>query len=623
MKVDREAGNRRAKEFIARAMEAGSFSFDVEHNPKVGPHDKDFKLHGIGFSTEGLTFYETESDRYVYIMGMLFPTDIETIAYNAKYDIMCVKAADLVDDYPNNLVDPMVGINLLDDNRHYNQLSLEKVVEDYWGETRSSFKEASARGLDSDEFMTYACNDARDEYNLWKLVKPRLEEENLWPVFSKILMPVSKVFADIEHVGIGWDLHGARKLLRGYQKIRDALEKEIYEKIGKLNLDSPKQLAERLFNELGYSPAGLEMTPKGDRYSVDAKAMDKLAAKYPVCEKIKYYRTANKMIGTYVEPITRKSLADPKGRVHPTYWIVSTTGRTRSEKPNFQNIPAFLTRSKYFKHLDIRSNVVPQKGRKLIVADLSQIELRLVAHITQDSLFLRAYRDWKCHICGAAGSSDTDLLVKCPDCGAEENEKEGFWHGLDLHQITADNIPVLAGDRQLGKICNFALVYCATPNRMHYEHPSVSVNKWRDIIEQFFDTYTKVRHWHLRMERCLWDTGLCVDIFGRRRRIPMQIVRRNPKHALNMLVNFSPQASACAMLELAMVKLREYFIKSEDWLKTIWPTNMVHDEIVFEVTNDKVDEFAAIIRSFLETPVKLHVPVRADIKVCENWGQAK
>ena len=606
--------------FVDTARAEGMFAWDIEHNPDIGPHAENFELYGISFAAGDISFYERDIDKAFGYLDVLFPEEIDAIAWNGKYDIKCIHAAGFTK-YPKRFVDPMVGRNLLDDNLSPHELGLKPSTLDVFGHKMASFQDSISAGPDSEQFATYAIEDAVWELRHWKKMKPELEEQGLIKLFEKILMPAALVFSDMERAGIGWDLDGARRLLRGFQVLRRKTEKEIYADIGELNIDSGDQIATRLFNELGYSTKGIEMTKSGKRYSVDTAAMNTLAARYPVCEKIRTYRTATKMINTYIEPLTRMHLADPHGRVHPTYWLVSATGRTRCEKPNFQNIPKWLTKKKEFKHLSLRGNVIAQNNRKLIIADFSQIELRLVAHIAEDEKFLHAYNSWHCKTCGESGSHNV-ILHNCPKCGVFEDEHNGFWHGEDIHQQTTDLVPALRGDRQKGKTANFALVYFATAFRLAYEYPEFSKEKWQQVIDQYFDKntgYIGVHRWHLQMQDVLWRTAECQDIFGRRRRIPMHSVKNHTKHALNQLINFAPQSSACGMMLLSMSRLRQEFIDKGWWMTQVFPTNMVHDEVVLEVDPDIVGEAVDITRKHMENCVQLRVPVRADIDVSTRW----
>jgi DNA polymerase-1 len=623
--------SQRSTEFVLRAKATGSYAFDVEHPPELTASGPNFRLAGCGFATDGILFYETDVRQIEAICKALFPLHLDAVAYNGKYDLKCLTAVELISpyEYPRCLCDPMVAVNLLDDNRHKNEMGLKVVVWDEFGHEMKHFEESWEHGEHSNEFRLYAEDDVRQELRLWLHLKPKLVAESLDKLFHKILMPVTSVFADLEMFGVGWSIAGARKLLRGFQELRRNTEQEIYNEIGELNLNSGDQIAKRLFNELGYSTAGLEMTDSKHRVKTDASSMEKLANRYPICKKIVTYRTATKMINTYIEPLTRKALADPKGRIHPTVWIVSATGRTRMENPNFQNIPVWLILRPEFAHLNIRNNVIPAPGMALIVADLSQIELRICGHITQDPMFLKAFRDWRCGGCLNKGSESKILLHACPVCGNPEDEdflkgknETGFFHGKDMHQQTFDLVPA-TGSRQGAKTANFAVIYLATAARLNYEYPELSRRQWQEVINQFMRTYEGIHTWHLRMKRQMYDTGVCRDVFGRKRRILKRDIHANAKHAANMFVNFPVQSSACALIELIMSNLREHWMQSRDWLRTIFMSNFVHDEIVFECPIDLVDRYVPTIRTFMENCVPFSVPIRTDIQVVDKWGAAK
>jgi len=348
------------------------------------------------------------------------------------------------------------------------------------------------------------------------------------------------------------------------------------------------------------------------------------------------FRTSDKMLSTYVLPGSEYALADVKGRIHASFWLASATGRTRSSGPNLQNFPSYPSEdlANYIKEtfpdepLNIRENIVADKGRTLIIADYSQIELRAVAHISDDPLFIKAYRDYECTACGAGGKADV-ILHACPKCGIEENEAilknpsvKGFWHGLDLHQMTTDKVSALHGDRQCGKMCNFALVYFATARRMHFEYPSFSIESWQKIIDEYFSSkgYEGVRTWHEMMETRLYAHPVVRDIFGRKRRIIKRVIQQSPKNALNMFINFGPQATALGIIFIAMKNLRALWVKEGVWLKNIFMINFIHDEIVFECDEDMTDKFEEDIRREMESCVQLKVPLRADIQVSSHWG---
>jgi DNA polymerase-1 len=156
---------------------------------------------------------------------------------------------------------------------------------------------------------------------------------------------------------------------------------------------------------------------------------------------------------------------------------------------------------------------------------------------------------------------------------------------------------------------------------MHETYPDMSIGDWNDAIDQFMQTYEGIRKWHVQSEYLMKDSGVARDIFGRKRRISKKEIRLNFKHCLNQFVNFPVQSSACALIELSLVKLRERL--SGEWMRGVKPINFVHDEIVLEVEDSLLDEVKPHVIDCLENTVQLRVPVRADMNVVQSWGDAK
>ena len=616
-----------ASQFVAKAQGAGAFSFDVEHDPNTQFNHTDFSLWGVSFAIGEDRHWVRDRAVWEPAIHQLFALpDVDAVAYNGKYDLKCLRALGVNDD-PQQLCDPMIGVNLLNENRKPNKLGLKHVVMDAYGYEMGDFMQECADGPDDHRFVKYTTDDAYYEYKLWRDIKPRLIDEGVYSLFSKILMPSSLFIADMELAGILWDDASADALQDAFEAMSGKLESGILSQIGDLNIGSGDQLATRLFDELGYSTRDIDLTKSEKRFSVDSKAMATLAKRYPVCQKIVHYRTALKMVGTYTKPLTQRAHDDPRHRIHPTFWLVSTTGRMRSENPNFQNIPAYLHTNEPFTGLNIRSCVIADPGRRLIVADLSQIELRLMAHISQDPLFLDAYLRWKC-TCGSEGRAKA-ILHECPVCGAAENERvlsdlsaTGFWHGIDIHTQTYEKISALHS-RQDGKVANFELIYNATPSTMHNRHPGLNLRAWTKASEEYKALYKGVHAHHIRCEHQMDICPVTKNIFGRKRRIPPHEVQSNHKHALNQFINFNPQASACDFIQLAAVKIRMALKDSGSWMTRIWPSNIVHDELVFECEEAYIKEAIPIVQHHMEHAVQLRVPVRTDIVVCDNWGQVK
>lgn len=552
-----------------------------------------------------------------YLVDILFDLDIQAVAFNGKYDIKGLILQKFTKKYPKILCDPMVGVNLLNENIKNRELGLKPLIKRKYNHEMITFKEAAAGGKNTAKFIKYAKEDAYWEVRLATDIIKQLDER-LQKLFYKILMPTEILFAEMEMAGLQWDIDKAVSLYIKYVEWKDECKEIITDEIGDLNINSGDQLAERLFNDLGYSTRGIPLTPSESRHCVDKDSMEKLARRYPVCKKIVQYRTANKMCNTYLEPLTQRAKKDKNGRIHCTFWITSTTGRTRSDDPNFQNIPVHNIP----KELSIRQCVIARPGFKLGVVDLSQIELRVAAHRTLDPKFLKAYTAWTCPICKNEGIEATKLLKVCPNCGVAEQEDGGFWHGLDLHQQTFDAIEVLES-RQDGKQCNFALIYNATGYRMHYEHPKYSVKQWNNIIEEYMINYSGIKKWHVEMEYILDQVGKTRDLFGRFRRIPKEDLYNKRKHALNQFINFPIQSSACTYAQLGMLKAREVFMNMGWWLKKVFPVNFIHDETVKEYEESIAQEALDITIDCMETAVQLKVPVRAEGGLFTNWGESK
>jgi len=610
-----------AQDLIASARKHKMFCFDVEHAHDTNLSATDFKLHGMGFATEEITVYLTDMTVIREVIRNLFPDDdIEAIAYNAKYDLKCLKAVGIIDshEYPNGIRDPMIGYNLLDENRQQNKMKLEHLVLDIFGYQMQSYMPAWEAG--GATFEAYAKDDVYWELKLYKHLKPMIVREGLWGNFIKIRMRILLVVSDLEYVGFYWDLDRARELLHGYQKLRDKYETEIHELIGNVNIKSGPQMSVRLFDELGYSTRGLDKVPTGKWWKLDADALDTLSRRYPVAHKIKQFRTASQMIGTYVEPLSRMAMDDPNSRIHSNFWLISLTGRTRNTNPNLQNQPARL--DKIFDDLSIRTGFVPRDGFSMIVSDLSQIELRVCAHVTGDPGFTKAYTDWQCKSCGASGSNIV-IQHTCPNCGVYEDEDNGFWHGLDLHQQTTDQVSALQGNRSYGKQCNFSLIYAASGRRMWYEYPDFSEQQWNDIVEQFLNTYSGVKRYHQRMKRLLNTDGVVTNIFGRKRRITREELKKHFKHCFNQFVNFPIQSAAFEYIAIALVNLRQQWIDEGIWNTDAYFVNFIHDEVVVECKHGMEAKVKKDVVYHLEHAVQMSVPVRADIKTVANWNEMK
>lgn len=618
--------------FLEKARQAKSFSFDIENDPQLNWRRQGFDILGMSVCTKDYgPFYVTDKNDIKRILA-LFNEQILCVAHNAKYDIVCLIRSGLIEDCPRYICDTMCLVNVLNENLTPSEMGLKPTILREFGHKMIEFKEAISDGLHSEKFVEYAKEDAYWEYTLFLKKKAEIDADpQLKNYFFNVLMEGMKAFIDIELNGMKWDLDHAMKCFKRFKQRRDQLLTKIKEVLGNIDLASPKQLQNRLFNELGYDTKYSRQSEKTGQWSTDDAVLSAMAGKYPVCNHISTYRTCEKMISTYLKPLTEQSSENFDGRVRGSYWLASQTGRIRCSDANLQNVPVYYNMPEGLTDVNIREGFSAETGYKLLVVDFSQIELRLCAQISRDPVFLSSFIDWKCTSCNSSGKSAT-ILHSCPKCGIAEDEHamkgktKGFWHGLDLHQITTESIPALEGQRKYGKEANFALIYLATAYTMNSHFPMFSVNKWEKIIDQYFDKYKGVKKWHTKLEQQMCNSGVISDLFGRKRRIPKSELRSSGskyKHCLNQFVNFPVQASAVALSLICMAKCREFFRSIGKWNSYVKLVNMVHDELVFEIKEEYIEEATKKIVELMENSVTFDVPIRVDAKVVERWGLAK
>lgn len=631
-------------DFSTLARKSGYLCFDVEFDArKYSLFKPGFRLHGCGFSTfdesgEIVAEYITDWDRARQIIYDCFPQDIQIVAHNAKFDLNCLK---ILGAYP---CDPkirctMVALNVLDENLDPKQIGLKPTILREYGHKMEEYAEAAKLGMDHPQFQKYAVDDAYWELRLYKDLEPKLVPYKDY--YEKILMPSLICFSDVEVFGLHWDLDASDDFYRKLFHARKKLESRIHAKIGRLNLDSNPQLSRRLFNELGYSTQYTERGKSGE-YSLSAEVLDMMASKYEVCNWIRAYRSCQKLISSYVEPIQRQVHENFDNRIHSTYWLTSLTGRVRCSEVNNQNFPVKVgdklgELSSIFEDVKIRQACTTAQGKKLIVTDFSQIELRLAGPVMGEPGFIDPYCTWKCHACGESGYS-RKIEHSCPNCGQPENEAEfkegkGFWQGEDLHLDILRHIPPELRKRLTrsdGKTLNFAILYNATCWRLHYSQPRLSPDEWQKVLDAVMKHRPKARAFHASSERILLTKGYREDCFGRVRRIPAdqytvkgRIDPKRFKHCLNEFINFPIQSPGSTLCQLAMVKLRKCWMDKGWWGTRAKIVNMIHDEIVSEVDEDIAQEALADQIYWMENAAEFIVPIRATGGIYENWAQAK
>jgi len=420
--------------------------------------------------------------------------------------------------------------------------------------------------------------------SLYQRLRPQVESQNLAELYGTIDLPLIRVLARMEEIGVRVDPEQLRHMSGRMEEEIARLSGEIYAIAGKtFNISSPQQLGKVLFEDLNL-PAPTKMG-KGKVISTAADILEDLAEEHEIAGKVLEHRQLSKLKGTYADALP--ALIDPAtGRVHTTFnQAGAATGRLSSSSPNLQNIPIRTELGR-----EIRAAFVPEPGWKLIVADYSQIELRLLAHMSHDLVLMEAFRN-----------------------------------GEDIHTRTAAEVlgipplMITREQRNNAKAVNFGIVYGQTPFELS-KQLGIYRKEAELYIRSYFERYAGVRRFIDNTIAEVRRTGMAVTLFGRRRPIP-DMSSRNPtarNFAERTAVNTPLQGTAADMIKLAMIRIAEKLRGRETRMLL-----QVQDELVFEAPREEVDEIRAMVKSEMESVRKLDVPMVVDVGVGDNWRDAK
>jgi DNA polymerase-1 len=427
--------------------------------------------------------------------------------------------------------------------------------------------------------------DAARVFHLKPLLAEKLTNLGMSGLFEDVEMPLMHVLKEMEEAGVALDTSVIGELSKEVERAIDGLEDVIYKMAGReFNIGSPKQLAKILFDEMRIPP--LRRTKTG--YSTDSSVLEALSKEHSIAEKILEYREHAKLKSTYLD-VLPALICPATGRIHCSFNQMATaTGRISSSNPNLQNIPV---RTEVGRR--IRAAFVPgRKGDRMLVADYSQIELRVLAHMSGDKLLLDAF------------SGD-----------------------VDIHTETAAKIfRVKPGDvtpelRRMAKVVNFGIVY----GMGYYGLSSrlgITIEEATDFIDTYFDQYKGVRKYR---EKCIERAsrlGYSETLLGRRRYIPQlsSANRQTRELGERLAINTPLQGTAADIIKKAMVDvaaaLRKEKMKSRMMVQ-------VHDELIFEVPPAEVDQLVELVRRHMSGVFELEVPLKIEVGIHENWGQAK
>ena len=554
------------------------------------------QLVGMSFAVEGGTAWyvavsrETEAtQRMVDTFRPFFEhPSIEKVGQNLKYDLLVLSHYGV--EVAGPLFDTMLAHYVVQpEQRHNMDLLAEKYlhyrtipIEALIGSGRTQRNMAD---LEPKEIVDYACEDADVTLRLYPILKEEMEKYEVTSVFTHIEMPLLPVLARMERNGVRLDTAALEETGRNFTERMQQLETDIYELAGhEFTITSPKQVGAVLFDELQIS-AKVKKTKTG-QYSTSEEVLESLRDKHPIVEKILQHRALKKLLSTYVEALP-KLIHPETGHIHTSFnQAVTATGRLSSSNPNLQNIPVRGEDGR-----EIRRAFVPEEGEVFFSADYSQIELRIMAHLSED-----------------------------------EHMVADFNSGLDIHAATAARIfhkpieEVDRDERRKAKTANFGIIYGISAFGLS-ERMGVSRGEAKELIENYFATYPKVREYMNESIERAKQTGYITTQFGRRRYLA-DINAGNATvrgYAERNAVNAPIQGTAADIIKLAMVaidrRLREEKLQTRMILQ-------VHDELNFSVPPTELEQVRHLVVEEMERAFQMRVPLVAECGEGTNWLEA-
>ena len=508
------------------------------------------------------------------------------ISYDGKFDIILLAQ--------NNLAmhgishDILIAAYLLGEKSlklkslAFNKLGME--ILELSDLTGSGAKQVSLARSPIEQVSEVACADADVTLRLNESLTQELRSEDLWSLFNDVEMPLVPLLAEMELNGVLLDKALLMEMSSSLGADMLRLEKEIYNAVGhQFNINSPQQLSSVLFNELKLKPASARKTQSG--YSTDAAILDELKDVHPVIRFVLEYRQLAKLKSTYTDALPL--LVNPKtGRVHTSFnQTGTTTGRLSSSEPNLQNLPI---RGEIGSK--IRQAIVAQSGWLLLSADYSQIDLRALAHISQDE----------------------ELIAT-------------FQRDEDIHTHTASEVfgipdaEVTTKMRRAAKTINFGVIYGMSGYGLQ-QATDLTREEAELFISTYFKRYPGVKNYIDNTKRQAAALGYVQTVLGRRRYIPeINSTNRLAREAAErMAINMPVQGTSADIIKIAIVNLHREMVKQG--LKTMM-TLQVHDELVFEVSPDEMDVMKQLVREIMPNAMKLTVPLKIDVKAGPNWSE--
>jgi DNA polymerase-1 len=584
---------------LSKLSSSKSFVFDLETNSL---DYMEAEIVGFVFLIEKSSYYvpvahdyldaPVQLPRYMVLNSLKSILESEVIGkigQNLKYDAHVLANVDIelngiVDDtmLKSYCLDSVASRHNMDDLAlHY----LDHTTIHYSDVAGSGKKQLTFNQVSIDEAMPYACEDVIVTNELNNLLELKLQSfPKLVALYKSIEIPLIKVMLRLERNGALLDETSLFNQQVEIKAEMASIQSKAFEVAGdEFNLESPKQIQQILFSEEGFGLEPKKKTAKGQP-STNEEALKLLD--HPLVDLILSYRTLTKLNSTYLEALP-KQINRRTGRLHTSYHqAVTATGRLSSSKPNFQNIPIRTE-----KGAQIRSAFIANKGSIILAADYSQIELRIMAHISEDKNLLTAFNN---------------------------NE--------DVHRSTASQVfdteisKVTKDQRRKAKAINFGLIYGMSAFGLA-KQIDVSRTEAKQYIDGYFENYPGVLQFMNETKEKAKSQGYVETVLGRRLYLP-QINSKNKmlqQHALRTAINAPMQGSSADIIKKAMLNIQDWIDSEGHEIKMFM---QVHDELVFEINSEKADEYANKIKLMMSNALKLHIPLEVDIGIGSNWQEA-
>lgn len=590
------------RELVNKLMKLPRFSIDTE---TTGTNPRAADLVGFSMSWEtGTACYVPVSSpagqpsidvgQVVEIMRPLLENPaIEKIGQNLKYDMSVFRKVGI--ELAGPLFDTMVADYLLDSGQRNH--GIDDLARRYFNHQNTSISELIGTGKNQrlmnevhvDLVTRYAAEDADIPFRLYPILSRQLSEAGLERLYYDLEIPLVNVLSEMEYTGIRVDTSVLERLSKTFAKQIEALQLQIYELAGEtFNIDSPQQLATILFDRLKLPV--IKKTATGRSTAVDV--LEALAEQHELPRQIIEYRQFAKLKNTYTDALVRLVNAETK-RVHTSFMQdVASTGRLSSKDPNLQNIPIRTATGR-----EIREAFVPDPPEwSLMSADYSQIELRMLAHFTNDEALIAAFQ------------SGQDIHASV---AAEIN-------GVPIDAVTSEM-------RRAAKSVNFGIIYGQTPFGLA-RAIGISKEEANDFIEAYFARYPSVEVFTRTVLTTAFKEGAVTTLFGRQRRI--EGVRDPEKLGSLRFLNFAErtavnsviQGSAADLIKLAMINVRNRIHREAVPARLLL---QIHDELVLEYDPEKLGAVSRLVLEEMSNAVKLRVPVQVDVEIGPNWSETR